>query len=76
MRISVGADNKITVHTYRNAVATIVQTDPLKFTVLNDRGMRTMTFTWHADNFVTITGPRLDYPNLPVRSEGNCKRVS
>lgn len=75
LQFVVGADNSITVVSYANALTTIVKADPLTFTAINPRGSRLTTFTWRADNTMTITGPNLNSLGTNFRNEGTCAKA-
>lgn len=74
LTFSVAEDKKITVLNYNSALANLINANPLTFTATNPRGDRLTTFTWNADNSMSVTGPRSSDPEKTFRNVGNCAK--
>jgi hypothetical protein len=70
----VSTGRAITVTSYNDAPATIVNNSPLTFTAVNPRGSRLTTFTLKPDNAIAISGPYLNNPAATFYDEGGCVR--
>jgi len=75
LQFVVDGDRSIVVTNYDNALATVVQKDPLTMTATNPRGDRPMNIVWNIDNTIEISGPYSKDPSTTFRDVGSCTKV-
>jgi hypothetical protein len=75
LQFVVDGDRSVVVTNYANALATVVQKDPLTMTATNPRGDRPMNIVWNIDNTIESSGPYSKDPSTTFHDVGSCTKV-